>query len=114
AIAWTNQLERLRSDPNLPDLDRKVVYIAKLFNEEVHVLARPEIRDLSDLAGKPVNLGQFGSGTEDMTREMFKALGVPVQEMNLTQIDALDRMRRGELAADVVIAGKPYPVFADI
>jgi uncharacterized protein len=114
AIASTNQLERLRGDPDLRDLDRKVVYITKLFNEEIHILARPEIRDLSDLAGKPVNLGQFGSGTEDMTREMFKVLGVPVQEMNLTQMDALDRMRRGELAADVTIAGKPVPVLAGV
>ena len=34
-----------------------VQYIAKLFPEEIHVLARKEINNLNDLNGKPVEVG---------------------------------------------------------
>ena len=38
-----------------------VQYIAELFPEEVHILARKEITSLNDLTGKPVAIGAVGS-----------------------------------------------------
>ena len=37
--------------------------MAKLFNEEVHVVVRPDVTDIKQLKGKVVNLGVPGSGT---------------------------------------------------
>jgi hypothetical protein len=38
-----------------PTLTNRLVYIAKLYNEELHLLGRPEISSVGDLAGKAVN-----------------------------------------------------------
>ena len=45
-----------------PNLRERIAYIAKLFNEEMHVLVRSEVNDIQDLKGKPVNFGASGSG----------------------------------------------------
>ena len=41
----------------------QVAYIAKLFNEEMHILVRSDVNDIQELKGKAVNFGTEGSGT---------------------------------------------------
>ncbi len=48
-----------------PGIDKSIQYITKLYDEEVHILARPEIAKLEDLADKKVNVDVRGSGTVD-------------------------------------------------
>jgi uncharacterized protein len=57
AITQEHMLAGLEETKELGDLKTKLVYITKLFSEELHVVARQDIRQLSDLAGKPVNVG---------------------------------------------------------
>ncbi len=95
------------SDETLGVNENRIVYIAKLFNEEIHVLAAPEIRTLQDLQGRKVNLNENGSGTNYVLRDVFKRLGVKIEEVNTTQADAIEMLKRGEIAATGVIAGKP-------
>src|SRR4051812_7972054 len=47
-------------------IDDKIVYIAKLFNEEMHLLVRAEsgITSIEQLAGKKVNFSDAGSNTQ--------------------------------------------------
>jgi hypothetical protein len=40
-------------------------------------------------------------------RDVFKRLGIEIQEVNLPQTLALEKVRTGEIAATVLIAGKP-------
>ncbi len=56
-ITQEHLLTRLQESKELGDLKSKLVYITKLFNEELHLIAREDIRQISDLAGKTVNLG---------------------------------------------------------
>ena len=42
------------------DLSRHLELVARLYPQEVHVLARADIRNLADLAGKKVNFGPRG------------------------------------------------------
>lgn len=97
-----------------PDLESQVVYIAKLFNEEMHVLARADIGDVGALDGKIVNIGTEGSGAEITARGLFAALGVTVQEVHLDETDALAKLKAGDIDATVVIAGKPAPILAHL
>ncbi len=87
--------------------ENKIVYIAKLFNEEVHIIARPEIGSLQDLQGKKVNMNEKGSGTNYVLRDIFKRLGIKVVEVNVTQPDAIEMLKSGEIAATALVAGKP-------
>ena len=51
-----------RSNERMGQFDDKIVYIAKLFNEEVHLVARPNITSVEQLRGLKVNLDAKGSG----------------------------------------------------
>lgn len=93
------------------NIEGRLRYVARLFNEEMHVLAKPEINTLQDLRGKKVNFSDVGSGTQTTTRLIFKDLKIPVQEVNMGQADAFEAIKRGEIDATILIAGKPAGAF---
>jgi uncharacterized protein len=103
-------LEQLRDDKRIIDPERNITYVARLFNDELHLIAAREITDIRQLAGKRVSFDVKGSGTDYTGRLMFKGLGIEVQIVNLDQPTALDLLKRGELAAVVSVAAKPVEV----
>jgi TRAP transporter TAXI family solute receptor len=95
-----------------PNIDQRVAYIARLYNEEMHVLAGPGIERVQDLSGKKVNFSDVGSGTQFSTRLIFDLLGIRATEINVGQADGYQMVKSGEIAATVLIAGKPTGSFA--
>ena len=100
-------LDRLRASKELGDISKSLVYIAPLFNEELHILARREIRTVADLAGRRVNFGEENSGTNILARDIFRRLGLKATEINVDQNAAVEGMRNGDITATVFITGKP-------
>ncbi|WFU37499.1 TAXI family TRAP transporter solute-binding subunit [Bradyrhizobium sp. CB82] len=112
AIAPVLLADRLRESGTLGVVGNKLVYITPLFVEEFHLLARPEIRSLSDLAGKRVNLGEVGSAGAVLGREVLNHLEVKVSESNLPLDAALEGMRKGQISAALLVSGKPVSFLA--
>jgi TRAP-type uncharacterized transport system substrate-binding protein len=110
AITQEHLLTRLQESKELGDLKSKLVYITKLFNEELHLIAREDIWQVSDLAGKPVNFGDYGGSVEDIVRDVFKMLGLEVSEVHMGLDEAIDEMRQGRIAATALLASKPAAV----
>ena len=107
-LTQTNILNSFRrSNERLGHFDDKIVYIAKLFNEEIHLVARSNITSITQLKGLKVNLDAKASGTSYTMRDLFNTLGIDVQEVNMSQVEAIEKVRSGEIAATVLIAGKP-------
>jgi TRAP-type uncharacterized transport system substrate-binding protein len=107
-LTQTNILNSFRrSNERLGHFDDKVVYIAKLFNEEVHLVAKPDITSIAQLKGLKVNLDAKGSGTSYSMRDVFNTLGIDVQEVSMSQVEAIEKVKSGEIAATALIAGKP-------
>jgi TRAP transporter TAXI family solute receptor len=92
-------------------IDQRLAYIARLYNEEMHILAGPGINKVQDLSGKKVNFSDTGSGTQFSTRLIFELLGIKAQEINVGQADGYQMVKTGEIAATVLIAGKPTGSF---
>lgn len=90
-------------------IDDKIVYIAKLFDEEMHVIVRADsgITMIDQLAGRKVNFSDVGSGTQLAARDVFGKLEIAVQEINIGQADAIEKLMNKEIAATILIAGKP-------
>ncbi len=88
--------------------------VARLYPQEVHILARREIKAIADLAGRPVNFGPDGSGTAATAEALFKALGIAVQKLTLDETSAIERLKQGSIAASIVVGGKPMPLVAAI
>jgi uncharacterized protein len=102
-------LNEFRESGEIGKIDDRIVYIAKLFNEEMHVVVRADsgIGAITDLNGKKVNFSDVGSGSQLSSRDIFKRLGTAPVEVNMSQGDALEKLKTGELAATILIAGKP-------
>ena len=108
-ITQSNILNTFRRSGEIGNIDDKIVYIAKLFNEEMHFVVRAEsgISSIEQLEGKRVNFSDIGSGTQLSTRDIFERLGIKPIEVNMGQADAAEALKRGEIAATILIAGKP-------
>ncbi len=97
-----------------PNLKGQIAYIAKLFNEELHVLVRSEVNDIHELNGKYVNFGAEGSGAEITGRLIFAALGIDAQEVHLSDADAIQKLKAGDIDATIALTGKPAPVLISL
>ena len=113
-IVQSDVLAYIRARRILPGAERAIGYIAKLYDEEVHVLARPGIDGMSDLAGRIVNVDGSGSGTALTASILFDALGLSVQTRNDDQATALGKLRRGEIDALAYVTGKPARLFSSV
>ncbi len=107
AIVQSDVLAAAAQQKVFPGLEQQVQYIAKLYNEEVHVFAAPGIARLSDLDGKHVAMDNRGSGTAMTATLLFSKLGIAVQPVYDATVDATEKLRRGDIAAMVRVTGKP-------
>ncbi len=108
-ITQANLLSAFRRSNEIGNLDGRIVYIAKLFGEEMHIAVRADsgIRSIEQLAGKTVNLGGVDSGTQLSARDVFGRLNIKVEEVNLAQADAVEKLKSSQIAASVLVSGKP-------
>lgn len=108
-ITQSNLLGYFKRSKELGPIDDKIVYIARLFNEEMHLVVRSDsgFDTIEQLAGQKVNFSDIGSGTQLSTRDIFERLGIKAQEVNMGQADAFEALKRGDIAATILIAGKP-------
>lgn len=114
-ITQSDIMSFLKKTPEFgANIDDRMHYIAKLYNEEMHILAGPGINSVADLDGKKVNYSDAGSGTQFSTRLIFEALGIKPQEVNMGQADGFLQVKSGEIAATVLIGGKPTAAFAKL
>lgn len=115
-IAQSDLLGYFRQSKELGPIDDKITYIAKLFNEEMHLIVRADsgVTSIDQLAGKTVNFSDAGSGTQLSARYIFGLLGLKVQEVNMGQSDAFEKIKSGEIDATVLIAGKPAASMAKL
>jgi uncharacterized protein len=114
AIVPVSLVKRFRDARQSNDIQTKLVYIAPLFPEEFHVLARAEISSIRDLDGKVVNFGEDGSAAAVLGREICADLGINVKEAHVDLDAALDGMRKGEISAAFLVSGKPVRTLASL
>lgn len=92
----------------------RVQYIAKLYDEQVHVIARSEIKTFSDLAGKKVNTDVVGSGSAMTADVLLQGTGISAQVSHMKQADAVRALENGEIDAIIHVGGAPIPLFATL
>ena len=76
----------------------------------LQLLARPEINSLKDLHGKKVNILPKGS----IVPIVLKRVGVEIEEVNLSLVDAIDKMRTGEIYATACVCSVPIPAYLSV
>src|SRR5208282_4523150 len=63
AIVQADVLDYASQQNYFRGIEAWLTYIAKLYNEEFHLLARPDIKGIADLANQKVNVDLRGAGT---------------------------------------------------
>ena len=114
AIVQSDVLDFYKRAALVPNIESKIRYIAKLYNEEVHVLAKSEHASIDDLVGKRVNFGTEGSGTFMTASLIFDDLGIEVDVRSDPEPIALEKLRAGELDAVVFVGGKPVTFIGEV
>jgi TRAP transporter TAXI family solute receptor len=114
AIVQSDVLDFYKRAELVPNIEGKIRYITKLYNEEVHVLARSEYGTIDDLAGKRVNFGTEGSGTFMTASIIFDDLGIDVGVQSDPEPIALEKLRAGEIDAMVFVGGKPVAFIGEV
>jgi TRAP-type uncharacterized transport system substrate-binding protein len=109
AIVSSDVLEQARK-AKLPGtgIENGVTYIAKLHNEELHLLARGDIHSVEDLGGKRVDFG----GAPVTGPMVLGLLDVKVKRSFDDPAIAFAKLKSGEVAAIAYLAAKPTSRFA--
>ena len=113
AIVQVDVLDHVKAQRHL-GVDSGITYIAKLYNEEFHLLARRDVHNVADLAGKKVNFGSQGDGTAITGPRLFELLNVQVEATSYGQAMALEKLKSGQIAAMAFVTAKPAPLFAGV
>jgi len=104
-----------KRDPKLyGDIEQRVHYITKLYNAELHVLARHDIKSLTDLKGKRVNFNVKEHQTEVTADHLFSMLNIPVEKTNYDVDESIRRLLSGDLAAIMIVTGAPQAALAKL
>ncbi|MGI9492034.1 MAG: TAXI family TRAP transporter solute-binding subunit [Geminicoccaceae bacterium] len=114
SVLQADAMEFARQQGVFPDLTKKLRYITKWHDLEVHLLVQDDVLRLDHLADQSVNFGPRGSGSEFTASTLFNEARVPVQQTSFSHDIALQKLKSGEIAGMVYVAGKPVPLFDKI
>jgi uncharacterized protein len=106
-------LEFVKTEFNMPDIAKRVRYIAPLFHNDIHVVARQGIRTLQDLNGKRV-FAERSIGLP-AARIIFRRMGIEADIDSQTDpTGGLQKLLSGERDAWIASVSKNAPVIKDI
>src|SRR5262245_9038737 len=115
AIVATNVLAHAKATGAFGGgLNHKVVYVAPLYGEEVHVVVGAGVASIDDLRGKKVAVPLDDGTAQFTTRDLLQRLGVACQEVPMEVAEALEEVRSGTVAAAMLVAGKPVALVSGL
>ncbi|MBI9089691.1 MAG: TAXI family TRAP transporter solute-binding subunit [Desulfobacterium sp.] len=105
---------KVKSDATLKRIARKTKMVFPLYDEEVHLVARPGINAFDDLEGKRVAIGKEGSGSFLTSKLLIEVSGVnPKTTVTVGTLEALSMLKKGEIDAMFYVAGVPVKLFSE-
>ena len=106
-IVRADTLDYLEKKGFAKDIKKQFSYVTKLYNEEMHVIARKSIRSLKDLEGKTVSVDLPNGGTFVTALIVFERLGIKSKFVYVEQRIAMEKLKGGQIDAVIAVQGKP-------
>jgi branched-chain amino acid transport system substrate-binding protein len=113
-IVRKDTLDYLERKDYANNIRNQFVYIAKMFNEEMHVLAPQSIHSMKELDGKTVAVDQPDSSTFVTSISVFERLGIKPHLLYIEPRIALEMLRKGDIDAIIAVEGKPVQWLAQV
>lgn len=114
AVTQSDVFEYFKTERKIWNLNNRIHYIIRLPVSEVHILARRDIKSIEDLRGKKVNFGPAGAGSSLTGTIVFQRLGIQVEQLNIDEASAMQKLRAGEISALIRLVGKPIDFFSKV
>jgi len=96
------------------NIRNQLVYVTKMFNEEMHVLAPRSIRTMRELDGKTVAVDLPDGSTFVTAINVFERLEIKPHLLYIEPRIALEMLRKGEIDAIIAVEGKPVPWLSQV
>ena len=104
-----------RTDPRtFGDIDQRIQYVTKLFNSELHLYAKKDIRGLEDLRGKKISCLKEMSTVALFCENLFLALGIKAEIVYDDAALAMEKVKNGQIAAAARGAQPPLQGFENV
>ncbi len=108
-VVRADSLDYLERKGFARDIRKQLTYVTKLYNEEMQVIAPLAVRNLRDLDGKRVSVDLPDGSTFVTALATFERLGLRADNFAyIEQRIAMEKLKKGELDAVIVVGGKPY------
>jgi len=107
-IVRADTLDYLEKKGFANGIKQQFTYVTKLYNEEMQVIAPKTVRTVNDLEGKTVSVDLPDGGTFVTALIVFERLGIKANFVYIEQRIAMEKLKKGELDAVIVVGGKPY------
>lgn len=107
ALIQSDTLTFLESQKTYSNIKGRIHYIAPLFIQECHLIGGKGVEKIEDIAGKVVNFSDPGSGVIMTATLIFQRFKIPVKQINMSQPEAFEKIKTGEIAATMWCASKP-------
>jgi len=107
-IVRADTLDYLERKGFAKDVKKQFTYITKLYNEEMQVIAPKSIQSLRDLEGKTVSVDLPNGSTFVTVLTVAERIGMKANFVYIEQRIAMEKLKKGEIDAVIVVGGKPY------
>jgi TRAP-type uncharacterized transport system substrate-binding protein len=102
-------------DPSLySNIENRIQYITKLFNTELHIIARSDIKSFAQLNGKAVNVSYKDSNTDVTATRLFDMLHMHIEKTYYGPESAVAKLAKGEINAMMIVSGAPQGAIAKL
>ena len=107
-IVRADTLDYLERKGFAKDIKKQFTYVTKLYNEEMQVIAPKSVNSLRDLEGKTVSVDLPNGSTFVTVLTVADRIGMKANWVYIEQRIAMEKLKKGEVDAVIVVGGKPY------
>lgn len=113
AFVQSDALYKFLTEAGNAHLASDIHYVARMHNEEVHLVAPDGISSVRDLDGRRIAVGPVNSGPHMTAQILLEATGVDAELVPMPQEEAYAALAEGRVDAVLDIEGKPITPLAD-
>jgi TRAP transporter TAXI family solute receptor len=107
-VVRADTLDYLERKGFAKDIKKQFTYVTKLYNEEMQIIAPKTVHNLKELEGKTISVDLPNGGTFVTALTVFERLGMKANFVYIEQRIAMEKLKKGEVDAVIVVGGKPY------
>jgi TRAP transporter TAXI family solute receptor len=107
-VVRADTLDYLERKGFAKDIKKQFTYVTKLYNEEMQIIAPKSINSLRDLEGKTVSVDLPNGSTFVTVLTVADRIGMKANWVYIEQRIAMEKLKKGEIDAVIVVGGKPY------